>query len=67
LRADLYSGIQDVINAGDGNAQSVGERYILPSSFTGGPRYMMQHYQDAIAIHAMGPPNFFLTFTRNKS
>ena len=29
---------------------------------------MMQHYQDAIAIcHAMGPPDFFVTFTCNPS
>jgi len=29
---------------------------------------MMQHYQDAIAIcHAMGPPDFFVTFTWNPS
>ena len=34
LRTKLYSGIQDVINAGDVNVQSVGQRYILPSSFT---------------------------------
>jgi len=59
LRTELYSGIQDAINAYDVNAQSVGRRYILPSSFTGGPYYMMQHYQDAIAIcRAMGPPDF---------
>ena len=29
---------------------------------------MMQHYQDAIAIcRAMGPPDFFITFTCNPS
>ena len=29
---------------------------------------MMQHYQDAIAIcRAMGPPDFFVTFTCNPS
>jgi len=27
---------------------------------------MMQHYQDVIAIyHAMGPPDFFITFMCN--
>jgi len=66
LRTELYSGIQDAITAGDVNAQSVGRRYILPSSFTGGPCYMMQHYQDAIAMcRALGPPDFFVTFTCN--
>ena len=64
----MYSGIQDALNAGDVNAESIGQRYILPSSFTGEPRYMMQHYQDAIAIfRSLGPPNFFLTFTFNQT
>jgi len=68
LQTELCSGIQDASNAGDVNAQSVGRRYILPSSFTGGPCYMMQYYQDAIAIRcAMGPPDFFVTFTCNPS
>ncbi|KAL0371771.1 UNVERIFIED_CONTAM: hypothetical protein Scaly_0858700 [Sesamum calycinum] len=32
----------------------------------GGPRNMMQHYQDSIAIcRAIGPPDFFITFTCN--
>ena len=54
-QAELYNGIQDEIITGDVNAQSVGRRYILPSSFTRGPHYMMQHYQDAITIgHVMG-------------
>ena len=66
LRTELYSGIQDALNAGDINIELIGRRYILPSSFTGGPRYMMQHYQDAIAIcRALGPPDFFVTFTCN--
>jgi len=68
LRTELYSGIQDAINACGVNAQSVGQRYILPSLFTGGPCYMMQHYQDAITIcHVMWPLDFFMTFTFNPS
>ena len=68
LRTELYSGIKDVINVGDVNAQLVSQRYILPSSFTGGPRYIMQHYQDAITIcRAMWPLDFFMTFTCNPS
>jgi len=62
----LYSGIQDAINAGDVNAQSIGWRYILPSSFIRDPHYMMQYYHDAIAIsRAIRPPDFFVTFTCN--
>jgi len=64
----LYSGVPDALNAGGINAESIARRYILPSSFTTGPRYMMQHYQDAIAIcHALGSPDFFVTFTCNPS
>ncbi|KAI9072006.1 hypothetical protein K1719_046039 [Acacia pycnantha] len=41
-------------------------RVILPSSFTGGARYMIQKYQDAMAIYAWaGYPDIFLTFTCN--
>jgi len=66
LRTELYSGNQDTLNAGDINAQSIGRRYILPSSFTGGPCYMMWHYQDANAIcRGLGPPDFFVMFMCN--
>jgi hypothetical protein len=50
LRADLYQGLQDAIAAGDTNAVAIGQRIILPSSFTVGPRHMVQNYQDAMAI-----------------
>ena len=54
------------INAGDVDAESIRRRYILQSSFTGGPRYMMHHYQDAIAnFRAMSPPDFLVSFTYN--
>ncbi len=50
LRADLYQGLQDTITTGDNNATTIGQRIILPSSFTRGPRHMVQNYQDAMAI-----------------
>ncbi len=53
LRIELYSGLQDAIsNADNGvvNPGEVGQRYVLPSSFSGGPRQMTQLYQDAMAI-----------------
>ena len=34
---------------GDTNPKIVGKRIILPSSFTGSPRYMAQNYQDTMA------------------
>ncbi|PIO56434.1 hypothetical protein TELCIR_22167, partial [Teladorsagia circumcincta] len=41
-------------------------RIILPSSFPGSPRAMMQSYQDAMAIVSKyGKPDLFVTFTSN--
>jgi hypothetical protein len=50
LRADLYQGLQDAIAVGDNSAAAIGQRIILPSSFTVGPRHMVQNYQNAMAI-----------------
>lgn len=39
---------------------------MLPSTFTGGPRYMHQLYQDTIAIaRKHGKPDLFITMTCN--
>ena len=66
LRADLYKGLTDAVLHGETTPSSRGKRIILPSSFTGGARYMMQNYQDAMAIcRWAGFPDFFLTFTCN--
>ncbi|XP_046407444.1 uncharacterized protein LOC124172080 [Ischnura elegans] len=36
----------------------------LPSTFTGGPRYMKVHYENAMAlVSRLGAPTYFLTFT----
>lgn len=43
-------GLQDAFNAGDVSAAAVGRKVILPLSYVGGPRFMQQLYQDAIAI-----------------
>ena len=44
----------------------VGKIIILPSTFVGSPRYMMQNYQDAMAIVRMkGKPELFITMTCN--
>ncbi|CAK9291044.1 unnamed protein product [Gordionus sp. m RMFG-2023] len=67
LRAELYQGIHDSILEGDTNADNLGRRIILPSSFTGGSRrHMHQLYQDAMAIvRCFGKPSLFITFTCN--
>jgi uncharacterized protein YdcH (DUF465 family) len=66
LRTDLYRNVCDAVVRGDTIAAATGKRIVLPSSFTGGPRYMVQNYQDAMAIcRTFGNPDIFLTFTAN--
>ncbi|CAN6932684.1 unnamed protein product [Brassica oleracea] len=40
LRSDSYDSIQQAGNAGKKDMHDQGERFLLPASFTGGPRYM---------------------------
>jgi len=66
LRADLYKNVCDAVMRGDTIAAATGKRIVLPSSFTSGPRYMVQNYQDAMAIcRTFGNPDLFMTFTAN--
>ncbi|KAK9051441.1 hypothetical protein SSX86_028068 [Deinandra increscens subsp. villosa] len=66
FRTELLQGVHDAIFRGDTVGQDVGKRTFLPSSFTGGPRYMYKHYQDALAIcRVYGNPQYFITFTCN--
>ncbi|KAK9075082.1 hypothetical protein SSX86_003401 [Deinandra increscens subsp. villosa] len=67
-RSELLRGVHDAVLRGDTEGQSVGKRMFLPSSFTGGPRYMYKHYQDALAIcRVYGNPQYFITFTCNSN
>lgn len=66
IRADMYKGLSDALLRGDRDPSMVGKRIVLPSSFTGGSRYMQQNYQDAMAIcRWAGYPDLFITFTCN--
>ena len=66
LRIELFNGLKDAVMRGDTTPASVGKRFFLPSSFTGSPRYMIENYQDAMAIcRWAGYPNLFITFTCN--
>ncbi|RYR24914.1 hypothetical protein Ahy_B02g058502 [Arachis hypogaea] len=50
----------------DVDAARLGKRIILPSTFTGGPRYMMNNCKDAFAIcRYAGYPSYFITMTCN--
>lgn len=66
LRSELYNNVCDAVEIGDSDAKQIGKKVILPSSFTAGPRYMAEKYQDAMAICRWdGNPHLFITFTAN--
>lgn len=65
LRAELYQGLTDVC-ADELGPEQVGQRMILPSSFTGSARHMFEIFQDSIAITRYNQhPDIFLTMTAN--
>ena len=66
LRADSYSTLRDSLVSGDGDPGNVGQRVILPATFTAGPRYMHERTQDALCyVRKQGRPDLFITFTTN--
>jgi hypothetical protein len=66
IRADLYQGLVDSLHAGEGRAEAVGKRTMMPSSFIGGPCDMRHRYMDAMAlVRRIGKPDIFLTMTCN--
>ena len=66
LRSENYSKLAKLVEEGDTGIKLRGKRVILPSSFTGSPRYMMQNYLDAMTIcKVYGYPDLFITFTCN--
>ncbi|CAN7017457.1 unnamed protein product [Brassica rapa subsp. trilocularis] len=66
LRSEHYDKIVDAVAKGKGDLSEQGKRIYIPSSFTGGKRYMMQHYLDAMATcKYYGYPDFVITITCN--
>ena len=67
LRVETYQGVVDHLNsAADATGRQLGSLIILPSSFNGSPRAMLQRFQDAMAmIGKYGKPDLFITFTCN--
>lgn len=67
LRADDYIHLRDALNH-DANVDpsNIGQHVILPSSFTGSPRFMHEKTQDAMTyVRNYGRPDLFVTFTCN--
>ena len=40
LRSEVYKGIRDAVEKKDDQAQEIRKRIVLPTSFTGSPRYL---------------------------
>jgi hypothetical protein len=67
LRVESYKGLLDYVNSiGRDNNMRIGNIFILPSTFVGGPHFMSKLYQDNIAmVRKFGRPDLFITFTCN--
>uniref|UniRef100_A0A0D3CGW6 Helitron helicase-like domain-containing protein n=1 Tax=Brassica oleracea var. oleracea TaxID=109376 RepID=A0A0D3CGW6_BRAOL len=66
LRSDSYDSIKQSETAGKIDMHDQGTEFVLPASFTGGPRYMKNNYLDAMTIcKHFGFPNLFITYTCN--
>ncbi|XP_071565387.1 uncharacterized protein [Temnothorax nylanderi] len=66
LRADSYIHLRDAVGKQDADVAQLGQMVVLPSSFTGGPRYMHERTQDAMTyVRYHGRPDLFITFTCN--
>ena len=68
LRLDAAQALEDYMVADDDESGPPGRRIVLAATFTGGPRYMVAQYQDAMTIVSKyGKPDLFVTFTCNPS
>ncbi|XP_045823935.1 uncharacterized protein LOC123916509 [Trifolium pratense] len=66
IRADFLAGVEEAVGRGDIIGSSLGSRVVVPSSFTGGRRYMFNNCQDSMALcKKFGYPDLFLTVTCN--
>jgi hypothetical protein len=58
IESDLYRGLKDALIR-DVDVASLGRRFILPSSFNGGPRFMAKLHPDSVAIVRPKLPYFY--------
>ncbi|XP_071699546.1 uncharacterized protein [Rutidosis leptorrhynchoides] len=66
FRIAQISTLLEAQDTGSDDVSILGTRVMLPSSFTGGARYMYVNYMDAMAIvRAYGSPDLFITLTCN--
>ncbi|KAI7943051.1 hypothetical protein MJO29_012895 [Puccinia striiformis f. sp. tritici] len=61
IKAQIYKGVREAIR---NSTDPQGLKVILPLSFIGSPRHMIQMYQDSVAIaEHYGKPSLFVTMT----
>jgi len=68
LRTETYQGLRDYIQTMANNSnRRIGKMIILPFTFIGSPRNMLQNYQDLmeIVVSKFGKPDLFITITCN--
>ncbi|XP_022015091.1 uncharacterized protein LOC110914612 [Helianthus annuus] len=66
LRSETFENLQKYKSKGKEVLTDTGKPVILPSSFTGGARFMQQNYLDAMALCKWyGYPDFFITTACN--
>ena len=62
----MYNGLADSLTHADADVAQLGRRIVLPSSYTGGDRYIQQRFQNSMAItRRLQKPALFITFTAN--
>ena len=65
IRAEVYQGIVDCVNAGETRGNQIG-RKILPASFVGSPRDMRRRYLDVMTLmQRNGKLDLSITMTCN--
>ena len=62
IKADKYKEFADAL--AKGNLSETGKPIILPSTYTGSPRWYNEQYEDTMAtVREYGPPSYFITMT----
>ena len=62
----MYNSVKEATLKSDITSTDIGKKFILPSSYMGGPRYMNNKRLDAMAyVTEYGKPDIFTTFTCN--
>ncbi|GJZ73801.1 putative PIF1 DNA helicase/replication protein A1-like protein [Tanacetum coccineum] len=68
LRYETYTRLASLASTSDGSRVVHRKKYVLPATFTGSPRYMLQNYLDDMSICKFyGYTDPFITFTCNAS